>query len=65
MWNELDDEIFIDYLMEPTKRPVTGLDFASLYPSLIMTYNLSPEYMISKETAGSLKKMTKIYSSYE
>src|SRR3954452_22490219 len=23
-----------------TKRPVTGLDFASLYPSLIMAYNL-------------------------
>src|SRR5436305_15228160 len=29
-----------------TKRPVTGLDFASLYPSLIMTYNLSPEKFI-------------------
>ncbi len=29
-----------------TKRPVTGLDFASLYPSLIMAYNLSPEKMI-------------------
>jgi DNA polymerase elongation subunit (family B) len=27
-------------------RPVTGLDFASLYPSLIMTYNLSPEKML-------------------
>ena len=25
------------------KRPVTGLDFASLYLSLIMTYNLSPD----------------------
>ncbi|CAI2194974.1 17767_t:CDS:2, partial [Funneliformis geosporum] len=24
------------------RRPVTGLDFASLYPSLIITYNLSP-----------------------
>ena len=29
-----------------TKRPVTGLDFASLYPSLIMAYNLSPEKII-------------------
>ena len=28
------------------KRPVTGLDFASLYPSLIMTYNLSPDKII-------------------
>lgn len=27
-------------------RPVTGLDFSSLYPSLIMTYNLSPEKMV-------------------
>jgi len=28
------------------KHPVTGLDFASLYPSLIMAYNLSPEKLI-------------------
>ncbi|GES77180.1 DNA polymerase family B-domain-containing protein [Rhizophagus clarus] len=28
------------------KRSVTGLDFASLYPSLIMTYNLSPDKII-------------------
>jgi DNA polymerase elongation subunit (family B) len=31
---------------EPTGRPVTGLDFSSLYPSIIMAYNLSPEYII-------------------
>ena len=29
-----------------TRRPVTGLDFASLYPSIIMAYNLSPEKFI-------------------
>ncbi|RGB43159.1 ribonuclease H-like domain-containing protein [Rhizophagus diaphanus] len=29
------------------KRPVTGLNFRSLYPSIIMTYNLSPEKMVS------------------
>ena len=29
-------------------RPVTGLDFSSLYPSLIMTYNLSPEKILLK-----------------
>ncbi|CAB4480535.1 unnamed protein product [Rhizophagus irregularis] len=28
------------------KCPVTGLDFRSLYPSLIMTYNLSPDKII-------------------
>jgi DNA polymerase elongation subunit (family B) len=27
----------------PVKRPTTGLDFESLYPSLMMTYNLSTE----------------------
>jgi DNA polymerase elongation subunit (family B) len=40
---------FIDFLLEPTKRPITGLDFSSLYPSLIMTYNLSPEYIITNK----------------
>jgi DNA polymerase elongation subunit (family B) len=30
-------------------RPVTGLDFSSLYPSLIMTYNLSPEKILLQE----------------
>ncbi|CAI2194438.1 7921_t:CDS:2, partial [Funneliformis geosporum] len=34
--------------------------FASLYPSLIMTYNLSPDKMIlSRERAESLKKSGK------
>ncbi len=35
------------FLSTPTGRPITGLDFSSLYPSLIMTYNLSPEYIVS------------------
>jgi DNA polymerase elongation subunit (family B) len=30
-------------------RPVSCLDFASLYPSIIMTYNLSPEKIILNE----------------
>ncbi|CAB5190929.1 unnamed protein product [Rhizophagus irregularis] len=39
------------------RRPVTGLDFASLYPSLIMTYNLSPDKMIlSRERAEQSEK---------
>jgi DNA polymerase elongation subunit (family B) len=37
------------FFMEITGRPITGLDFSSLYPSLIMTYNLSPEYIVLKK----------------
>lgn len=39
---ELND--LIDQLA--SNRPVVALDFASLYPSLIITYNLSPEMII-------------------
>ncbi|GBB91215.1 hypothetical protein RclHR1_01840012 [Rhizophagus clarus] len=42
------------------RRPVTGLDFASLYPSLIMTYNLSPDKIIlSRERSESPKESGK------
>ena len=53
------------YVFTPVKglenrQPITGLDFASLYPSLIMTYNLSPDKIIlSRERANSLKKSGK------
>lgn len=43
---------YIDYVKEKSKHgfnPVTALDYSSLYPSLIMTYNLSPEYLITDE----------------
>jgi DNA polymerase elongation subunit (family B) len=41
-----------EFFTEQTGRPVTGLDFSSLYPSIIMTFNLSPEYIIrDKKTA--------------
>ena len=38
--------VVTEFLVEEIRRPITGLDFNSLYPSLMMTYNLSPEYMI-------------------
>lgn len=42
------------------ERPVTGLDFSSLYPSLIMTYNFSPEKFIAdEETARKYKEAGK------
>ncbi|RIB24288.1 hypothetical protein C2G38_2168932 [Gigaspora rosea] len=39
------------------KCPVTGLDFASLYSSIIMIYNLSPEKMVSTLS----EKVIKLY----
>lgn len=40
------------YVPEPKKgisiSPVAALDFASLYPSIIMAHNLSPEMIISE-----------------
>lgn len=37
------------------ERPITGLDFASLYPSLMMTYNFSPDTVVKlKEEADRL-----------
>jgi len=36
-------------------RPVTGLDFSSLYPSIIMAYNLSPEKFV--ESPAEAKKL--------
>lgn len=52
---------YIDYLNKnPLKFPVNGLDYASLYPSLIMAYNLSPEYLIlDKEYKDEVKDKDK------
>jgi DNA polymerase elongation subunit (family B) len=41
--------LFINFVNEENKYPISGLDFSSLYPSIIMTYNLSPEYMVFTE----------------
>ncbi|CAG8564252.1 11880_t:CDS:2 [Cetraspora pellucida] len=49
------------YVFTPIKElenrcPVTGLDFTSLYPNLIITYNLSPDKIIlSEEQALSVE----------
>lgn len=36
------------------KRPVTGLDFSSLYPSLMMAYNWSPEKIVTDKRVAEL-----------
>jgi len=49
---------YINYLKDnDIQYPVSGLDYSSLYPSLIMAYNLSPEYLIvDKEYKEELQK---------
>jgi DNA polymerase elongation subunit (family B) len=56
---ENDDSrvLFTNFVKEKNKYPISGLDFSSLYPSIIMTYNLSPEYMVFTEhDAEALRK---------
>ena len=48
------------------KRPVTGLDFAFLYLSIIMNYNLPPEKMVLRlSEANALKKENKVLHNIE
>lgn len=56
---------FTSFWLEPIGRPITGLDFSSLYPSLIRTYNFSPEYCIldkkqAQAVAETGQKITKV-----
>lgn len=44
--HESDPACVQAFFRELSEYPVFGLDFSSLYPSLIMCYNLSPEYML-------------------
>jgi len=45
------------------KFPITGLDFSSLYPSLMMAYNLSPDKLVKtkKEADELIKKGYNVY----
>ncbi len=38
-----------EFLLEENGRPISGLDFSSLYPSIMMAYNLSKETIIRPE----------------
>ncbi|CAI2197107.1 6847_t:CDS:2, partial [Funneliformis geosporum] len=62
--NLLGTYVFLPEKGLKNKRPVTGLDFAFLYLSIIMTYNLSPEKMVSTlSEADKLKRENKVLYS--
>ena len=55
---QLELDLIKAFLAFNKDRPVTGLDFSSLYPSLIMAYNLSPEKIIlNKEVADKFREL--------
>lgn len=39
-------ECFTEWLKSDHRYPVAGLDFSSLYPSIIMAFNMSPEKLV-------------------
>lgn len=42
---------YICYLLDTDNQyPISGLDYSSLYPSIIMTYNISPETLVTDES---------------
>lgn len=49
---------FADFVGEVNGRPIAGLDFSSLYPSIMRCYNISPEYFIKSEQ-GELNQRIK------
>ncbi len=50
---------YIEYTnTNENQYPISGLDYSSLYPSIIMTYNISPEKLIvDEEYANKVKEM--------
>ena len=50
---------FIEFWTEKINRPIVGLDFASLYPSLMRAYNFSPEMCIldNEENQKFIRKL--------
>ncbi len=50
---------YMSYMQDTENQyPVSGLDYSSLYPSIIMTYNISPETLVvDREYAEYLKSI--------
>jgi DNA polymerase elongation subunit (family B) len=47
-------DAYIDFLKEKPRYPEAGLDYASLYPSIIRAWNMSPEMVITKDHGWSI-----------
>ena len=60
----LEAYIFLPKKDLENKCPVMGLDFASLYPSIIMNYNLSSEKMVSRLLEADALKRENNTSQY-
>ena len=65
-FNEIEEEEgtqlprhFTDFWAEHTGRPIAGFDFSSLYPSIIRTYNFSPEKCIIRDTIKKTKALAR------
>jgi DNA polymerase elongation subunit (family B) len=56
---------FTDFWTEHTGRPIAGFDFSSLYPSIIRTYNFSPEKCIIRDTIKQTKTLARHMLSQE
>lgn len=61
--NDNEEESFSGAYVVPPKyglhrdRPVTGIDFSSLYPSLMAAFNLSPDMIVRPEDVGYFRSL--------
>lgn len=59
------DKKFREFLTDHTSRPIVGLDFSSLYPSIMRAFNMSPDKCIwdaklAKKLDAAGKRLTKV-----
>ena len=55
-----------EFFIEKFRPPITALDFASLYPSLMMAYNISPDMLVSPTaTEQEIAKLREKYKLIE
>lgn len=48
----------LEFMCEKNMYPVTSLDFNNLYPSIMVNYNLSPEYLIQNRDEAREAKLS-------